>query len=253
MGRRCREARRRFAADSDPFPVRFRAAPQKTVKALSWYDLSVGIPFLSERGTVVPWCRLLSRSVTRHGGADPGPSRIPLRWRPPEAMPLYGGVSLTERGSDLFSTISTGKATELMCQAYFTLLGYNVSVPVAEDCKYDMILDVNGLLLRIQIKTCTETRTGIVFPNRSVTTSGKTNVIKKYTSKDIDYIAVYYHDRCYLIPITLCESYGTRTLSFEKKKVNGQTPLWLNDFEAETVIQEVLSSNQHTKHGGERQ
>ena len=42
-----------------------------------------------------------------------------------------------------------GLTTELQCQLYFTELGYNVSVPLGEDCKYDMIVDFNGILKRI--------------------------------------------------------------------------------------------------------
>ena len=39
-----------------------------------------------------------------------------------------------------------GITTELLCQAYLSSLGYNVSVPIGEDCRYDMILDVDGKL-----------------------------------------------------------------------------------------------------------
>ena len=42
-----------------------------------------------------------------------------------------------------------GLTTELQCQLFFTSLGYNVSVPLGEDCKYDFIVDIDGQLLRI--------------------------------------------------------------------------------------------------------
>lgn len=47
-----------------------------------------------------------------------------------------------------------GLITELQCQTYFTSLGYNVSIPLGEDCRYDMIVDIDGILIRIQVKTC---------------------------------------------------------------------------------------------------
>ena len=47
-----------------------------------------------------------------------------------------------------------GLVTELQCQTYLTNLGFNVSVPLGEDCSYDLIVDIEGLLLRIQVKTC---------------------------------------------------------------------------------------------------
>ena len=46
-----------------------------------------------------------------------------------------------------------GLTTELQCQLYFTQLGYNVSIPIAQDCRYDMIIDVNDILYKIQVKT----------------------------------------------------------------------------------------------------
>ena len=42
-----------------------------------------------------------------------------------------------------------GLTTELQCQLFFTELGYNVSIPLGEDCRYDMIVDFDGILCRI--------------------------------------------------------------------------------------------------------
>jgi hypothetical protein len=39
-----------------------------------------------------------------------------------------------------------GTINELQAQCYFLALGYNVSVPVCEDCKYDFIADIDLIL-----------------------------------------------------------------------------------------------------------
>lgn len=135
-----------------------------------------------------------------------------------------------------------GITTELLCQAYLSSLGYNVSVPIGEDCRYDMILDVDGKLLRIQVKSCVEKNQCLKFSTHSITTSGKYNVIHKYSKHEIDYFAIFYDDQCYLIPIELCSG-NSRSLSFSKKRVNGESRLYIEDFTAEAVINSVLQGN----------
>ena len=73
-------------------------------------------------------------------------------------------------------------------------MGYNVSVPIGEDCRYDIILDIKKELLKIQIKTCQVKKNGISINTTSVTTSGKENNIHKYTKEEIDYFATYYNN-----------------------------------------------------------
>lgn len=62
-----------------------------------------------------------------------------------------------------------GLTVELLCQYYLTSLGYNVSIPLGEDCKYDMIADFDGILTRIQIKSCIEKKNGILIKTLPVT------------------------------------------------------------------------------------
>lgn len=46
-----------------------------------------------------------------------------------------------------------GKITELEILTLVTKLGYSVSIPFGDKDKYDQIWDINGRLLKIQIKT----------------------------------------------------------------------------------------------------
>ena len=98
-----------------------------------------------------------------------------------------------------------GLTTELQCQLFFTQMGYNISVPLGEDCRYDFILDLNGILLRVQVKTCREEKNGIVFNVKSVhLNSTKGTVSHSYTKNDIDVFATFYKEKCYLIPVEEC-------------------------------------------------
>ena len=144
-----------------------------------------------------------------------------------------------------------GLSTELLCQAYLTSLGYNVSVPLGEDCRYDIILDVDGKLKRIQIKSCTETNNGLSFSTKSITTSGENNIIHRYTKEEIDFIAIYYSGQCYLIPIEEFEGQKQKSLSFTGKKVNDNNPLFINDYTAEKIIEKILKGDTFKKNESE--
>lgn len=47
------------------------------------------------------------------------------------------------------TTQQKGITTEMYVAAYLLSLGYNVSQPMCQDSKYDLIVDVNGKLLRL--------------------------------------------------------------------------------------------------------
>lgn len=132
-----------------------------------------------------------------------------------------------------------GLTTELQCQTYLTSLGYNVCIPLGEDCRYDMIADFNGYLARIQIKTCSLSETGIVFSVRSVRmnhTEG--NVTHPYDKEQIDFFATFYENKMYMVPVELCGT-STRTLAFKSSKfANNQ--LLLEDYLADKQISKIL-------------
>ena len=47
------------------------------------------------------------------------------------------------------TTQQKGITTEMYVAAYLLSLGYNVSQPLCQDSKYDLIVDVNNKLLRL--------------------------------------------------------------------------------------------------------
>lgn len=135
-----------------------------------------------------------------------------------------------------------GLTTELQCQLYFTQLGYNVSVPIAQDCRYDMIVDINNILYKIQVKTSRPNDSnsgGIIFntvSSRMNHTEG--NIRVKYTEDEIDFFCTYYNEKVYLVPIQLCQSTEKRLV--EKRSTSNQIVDFLEDYEAEKVIQRLL-------------
>lgn len=146
-------------------------------------------------------------------------------------------------------TKQKGLITELQCQTYLTQLGYNISVPLGEDCRYDMIADIKGKLIRIQVKTCHEnqTKTGIVFSTASIQGGNTVHETqsKKYIN-EIDYFATFWNGRCYLIKIDDCQG-SRRTLSFKKQKVNQAEVYFIEDYEIEKTLERLINNQPEPK------
>ena len=133
------------------------------------------------------------------------------------------------------NTNQIGKISELEILTYVTKLGYSVSIPFGDKDKYDQIWDINGKLIKIQVKTSrwkNEQQTGIMFNCYSVV-NGKKHL---YTKQDIDYFATYWKGKCYLIPVEQCST--EKTLWFELKIKNPACCL-AKDYELEEVIKTI--------------
>ena len=142
-------------------------------------------------------------------------------------------------------TKQKGLITELQCQTFFTQLGYNVSIPLGEDCRYDMIVDVEGKLIKVQVKTChlNSTNSGINFSTRS-TQGGNTShetQSKRYNINDVDYFATFWENQCYLIKIDDCQG-ADRTLSFKQEKVNQADVYFIENYKAEKTLQRLINN-----------
>lgn len=145
--------------------------------------------------------------------------------------------------NDNFTPQEKGLITEKECELAFIQLGCIVSIPDYYHTRYDMIIDVNNMLYKIQVKTpsLTENQKGILIN----TCSHGRNTIegnhkRTYSKEEVDFFATYYNNVCYLIPIELCLS-TTRILYFEKSL--NEKILWLEDYKADIVIQKLKDNN----------
>jgi len=72
----------------------------------------------------------------------------------------------------------------------YQMLGYNVSLPLGDLQKYDLVVERNGKFERVQVKTTTE-KNGIIYMDlRTVSHNLKGLSIYKPTVKDFDIAAV---------------------------------------------------------------
>ena len=114
-----------------------------------------------------------------------------------------------------------GNLTELQCITGLYKLGCDISIPFGNSQKYDLIMDWQGKLYKVQIKHANEHEdTHFTFKTRwqGHNMSGYTQT--KYTKNDIDFFATYYQGDIYLIPVEECSG-SDKTIRMIPPK-NGQ-------------------------------
>lgn len=120
------------------------------------------------------------------------------------------------------TTKQKGNITELECLLSFVKEGYKVSIPYGEDCRYDLVVDINNKLYRVQCKTShalTNPEDGFKFKSQSVVITTHGTKQSRYSEAEIDFFATVYEGQCYLVPVTECAS--EKTLRF-RYPANGQ-------------------------------
>lgn len=137
------------------------------------------------------------------------------------------------------STQFKGTITQLKVASYLLQLGYIVSQPLVQDSKYDLIVDVNNKLIRLQVKTAraNERSQGesIKFNCRSTTNNVRQCKQRYYSEEEVDYFATFWKDSCFLIPISICSS--EKTLWLQKPKTSAST--YAYDYLAQEVLSKI--------------
>ena len=136
------------------------------------------------------------------------------------------------------STQYKGITTELLVATYLLSLGYNVSQPFCQDSKYDLIVDVGGKLLRLQVKTARmASENSITFNCRSTTTNVKNCKSRRYSDTEIDYFATYWNNVAYLVPVNECSTQKSLHMnSYSSKRKDWS---YMEDYEASEVLSRV--------------
>ena len=134
-----------------------------------------------------------------------------------------------------------GNLTELQCITYLYQLGYQCSIPYGENSRYDFIVDIDGILIRVQVKTSSKKDgegNAIEFSCRSSRVNSQGTINKRYTKEEIDYFATFYNGKCYLVPQSECSTYKTLRFTIPKNNVV-QGISFAKDYEAEIQIEKI--------------
>ena len=134
------------------------------------------------------------------------------------------------------NTTRKGEITESIVLAKLVELGYQCLIPWGHDSRYDIAIDDDGKLIRIQCKTaryleergCIEFNTCITYAR----VGGKPHIRKGYKG-EIDYFGVYSSDvrKVYLVPIEDAPE-GAMVLRLQPTKNNQEKGVkWAKDYE----------------------
>ena len=130
-------------------------------------------------------------------------------------------------------TNTLGKLTEIEVMRYIIHKGYSVSIPFGDKDRYDQIWDINGKLLKIQVKTAHEYSKNTGKAIEFKTTGTSNGRITSYSKNDIDYFATYWNNQVYLVPVE--ETSSKKVLRFESAS-NQPNISWAKDYTVEEVL-----------------
>ena len=139
------------------------------------------------------------------------------------------------------NTKQVGNLTELQCATRLYELGCAISIPFGNSEKYDLIMDVNGTLYKVQCKHSKEyfdefgNLDYIKFKSTWQSHNANSWTQFKYTDEEVDFFATFYDNECYLIPRSECSN--EKRLRVRPPR-NGQTKgvSFLKDYKAEERI-----------------
>lgn len=142
------------------------------------------------------------------------------------------------------NTKRIGNLTELQCATRLYELGCAVSIPFGNSEKYDLIVDWNNKLYKVQVKHANVHTNElnevdcIKFKCRWQGHNSTGYNENRYTAEDTDYFATFYNEECYLIPQDECSNEKIlRVIPPKNGQVKGIS--FLDKYKAEEILKQL--------------
>lgn len=151
------------------------------------------------------------------------------------------------------STLIHGDINELQCILDFQKRGYYCSIPFSGSCRYDVVVDINNYLYRIQCKASSfnqdEGVIKIYTTHQTTNTKGTTRYT--YSKDEIDYFYTSWNNYSFLIPI---EEVSTAKQLRVKEPKNGiqESMSIAADYLLDNVINSILNKTPILKYRDNR-
>ena len=150
-------------------------------------------------------------------------------------------------------TLIRGDINELQCILDFQKRGYYCSIPFSGSCRYDLIVDINDKLYKIQCKASSYSEDEGVLKmsaTRSTTNTQKT-VKYTYSEKEVDYFYTSWKEYGFLIPIN--EVSTGKCLRIKPPKNGIQSTMSIaSDYLIDNVIQSIITQTPIKKYSDNR-
>lgn len=146
-----------------------------------------------------------------------------------------------------------GDINELQCILDFQKRGYYCSIPFSGSCRYDLIVDINDKLYKIQCKASSYSEDEGVLKmsaTRSTTNTQKTTRYT-YSEKEVDYFYTSWKEYGFLIPIN--EVSTGKCLRIKPPKNGIQSTMSIaSDYLIDNVIQSIITQTPIKKYSDNR-
>ena len=100
--------------------------------------------------------------------------------------------------------------------------GWGVLKPIGDRLPYDLVLDINGSLVKLQIKSAwfNQQKQNFVVDNRRTKTNRRIMLRSTYTKDDFDFAVIYLEEKdiFYVIPVEVFIGYGSEIHLVEAAK-----------------------------------
>ena len=120
------------------------------------------------------------------------------------------------------NTKHKGDITEQVAVLEALKRGWGVLHPVGDNLPYDLVFDVFGTLVKVQVKSAwfDEPSENYVVDNRRTKTNRRVMVRDEYEISDFDFALVYLPDKSlfYVFPVEVFISYGSEIHMVETEK-----------------------------------
>jgi hypothetical protein len=140
----------------------------------------------------------------------------------------------------MLSSNQKGAIAEAMVAGEAVRLGFAVYRPVTEGCRYDLVIDAGGRLLRAQCKWAAPGDGVVVVRTRTSRFTPAGYVRTTYSSEEIDGFAVYCDElkQCFWLPIEEFAGQGLIHLRLRPARNGQQAGLkWLADYPLGAIAQ----------------
>lgn len=140
-------------------------------------------------------------------------------------------------------TLIRGDINELQCILDFQKRGYYCSIPFSGSCRYDIVVDINNNLLRIQCKSSSyHPEDGTLRMNTvRTTTNTKGTTRYRYSKDEIDYFYTSWNGYGFLIPTEEASTGKYLRVSVPKQGIQASMSI-AADYLIDNVIDSIINN-----------
>lgn len=127
--------------------------------------------------------------------------------------------------------VAKGDIAEAKVLASLLKKGYNVLLPWKNDLRYDLAIDVCGVLKRIQVKNGILRPTGAIS-FKTTSTNNTTKAHERYVDQ-VEFFGVYCpdNDKSYLVPMSIISNKYALYLRIDAPRNNNKNVTWAKNYE----------------------